>query len=347
MNQGDIKFVGKSSHIFEEVISLENLFLTWSEFKQGKRKKIDVQRFEFYLENNIFELNNELRNQTYKHLFYTPFFICDPKLRKIHKATVKDRVLHYAIFRVLYPIFDQSFIVDSYSCRDYKGTHRAVNRLREFAFKVSQNNTQNCFVLQCDIKKFFDYKILLALLKKKIKDEKLLWLLNEIINSFFVSVGVGLPLGNITSQLFANIYLNKFDQFIKHKLRLKYYIRYCDDFIILSENEKFLENLIPQISSFLKENLKLNLHHEKTKIKKYHQGIDFLGYVSFPRHRILRVKTKKRMFSKLKIKKEQVEVGEITKQSFNQTLQSYLGILKHCNGYKLRKAVVARVAGFW
>lgn len=347
MDQGNIKFIGRSSHIFEEVISLKNLFLAWSEFKHGKSKKIDVRQFEFYLEDNIFQLNSELKSQSYQHSRYTPFFICDPKLRKIHKATVKDRVLHHAVFRALYPIFDKTFIADSYSCRDYKGTHRAVNRLRKFALKVSQNNTKNCFVLQCDIKKFFDsidHEILLVLLQKKIQDQKLLWLLNELINSFSVLPGVGLPLGNITSQLFANIYLNEFDQFIKHQLRLKYYIRYCDDFVILSESKQFLENLIPQISSFLKEKLKLNLHQEKTKIKKYHQGIDFLGYVSFPHHRILRVKTKKRMFAKLKIKKEQKMAGAITAISFNQTLQSYLGILKHCNGYKLQKAIVARVS---
>lgn len=338
------------SHKFEDVISVENLLEAWKEFIAGKKNRKDVQKFSLYLMDNIFNLHFDLVNLAYRHSAYQAFRINDPKPRKIHKAMVKDRVLHHAVFRVLYPIFDKSFIADSYSCRDYKGTHKAVNRLRKFAFKVSQNNTQNCFVLQCDIKKFFDsidHKILLTLLKKKIQDEKMIWLLNEIISSFSVSIGVGLPLGNITSQLFANIYLNEFDQFVKHKLRLKYYIRYCDDFVVLSESEKFLENLIPQVSSFLKDNLKLNLHHEKTKIKKYHQGIDFLGYVSFPYHRILRVKTKKRMFAKLKIKKEQMEMGEISKLSFNQTLQSYLGILKHCNGHNLRKAVVARVAGFW
>jgi RNA-directed DNA polymerase len=321
---------------------LENLFLAWNEFKQGKRKRIDVQQFEFCLEDNIFQLNNELKNQAYKHSQHTPFFVCDPKLRKIHKATVKDRVLHHAIFRVLYPIFDQLFIADSYFCRDNKGTHKAVNRLRKFAFKVSQNNTLNCFVLQCDIKKFFnsiDHKILLALLKKKIYDEKILGLLNEIIDSFSASPGIGLPLGNITSQLFANIYLNEFDQFVKHQLRLKYYIRYCDDFVILSASEKFLENLILRIDSFLKETLRLDLHQEKTKVKKYHQGIDFLGYVSFPYHRILRVKTKIRMLAKLKVKQAQMEMGEITKLSLNQTLQSYLGILRHCNGYKLQETI--------
>ncbi|MDO8524520.1 MAG: reverse transcriptase/maturase family protein [bacterium] len=332
-------------HKLEDVISVENLLEAWKEFISGKKNKKDVQEFSLRLMDNIFDLHFDLVNLTYKHSQYQAFKINDPKPRKIHKATVKDRVLHHAIFRALYPVFDETFIADSYSCRDYKGTHKAVNRLRKFAFKISQNNTQNCFVLQCDIKKFFDsidHKILLALLKKKIKDEKVLWLLSEIISSFSVSPGIGLPLGNITSQLFANIYLNQFDQFIKHKLRLKYYIRYCDDFIILSETEKFLTDLIPQISNFLKENLKLNLHQEKTKIKKYYQGVDFLGYVSFPRYRILRVKTKKRMFSKLKAKKEQMEAGELSKKSFNQILQSYLGILKHCNGYNLRKAVIAR-----
>jgi len=330
-------------HKFGDVVSIENLLEAWKEFVVGKKNRKDVQKFSLYLMDNIFDLHFDLANLTYKHSDYQAFRINDPKPRKINKATVKDRVLHHAVFRALYPIFDRSFIVDSYSCRNYKGTHKAINRLRQFAFKVSQNNTQNCFVLQCDIKKFFDsieHKILFALLKKKIQDERVLWLLKEIINSFVVSQDKGLPLGNITSQLFANVYLNEFDQFIKHKLRLKYYIRYCDDFIVLAENEKFLENLIPQISSFLKKQLRLTLHQQKTKIKKYHQGIDFLGYVSFPHHRILRVKTKKRMFAKLKIKQVQMKKGEISKDSFNQSLQSYLGILKHCNGYKLKNLLL-------
>lgn len=330
-------------NIFEEIIALENLFLAWDEFKKGKTRKKDVQEFEYNLEENIFKLHHELKNQTYSYFNYTSFNICDPKPRKIHKACVRDRVLHHAVFRVLYPIFDKIFTFDSYSCRIKKGTHRAVNRLQKFARKVSENNTKTCYILKCDIKKFFDsidHNILISLIEKKIKDKNTLWLVEKIIKSF----PKGLPLGNITSQLFANIYLNELDYFIKHNLRTKYYIRYCDDFVILDDNKEHLKELILQIDNFLKETLKLSLHPDKIIIKKYHQGIDFLGYVSFPHHRILRTKTQRRMFKIIKQKIEDLKQNRITEQSFNQTIQSYLGILKHCNGYKIEKEIKRSLA---
>ena len=277
------------------------MFLAWDEFKKGKRNKLDVQKFEYNLEDNVFQLHQKLKTKTYKHSTYKSFYIQDPKLRRIHKACVKDRVLHHAVFRILYPIFDFTFISDSYSCRIKKGTHRAVNRLQKFARKVSENNTRDCYILKCDIKKFFDsidHNILISLIQKKIKDNETIWLIKEIIKSFSTSLNKGLPLGNITSQLFANIYLNELDQFIKHKLKIKYYIRYCDDFVIINENREYLERITPQISLFLNKVLKLSLHYDKIIIRKYHRGIDFLGYISFPYHRILRTKTKKRMFKK-------------------------------------------------
>ena len=141
---------------FSKIISLENLFKSWKEFRRGKRKKLDVQEFEQYLEDNLFELHNELKNKTYRHSDYTSFNISDPKPRHIHKAYVRDRIVHHAVYRILYPIFDKSFVYDSYSCRLNKGTHKAVNRLGLFARKVSQNHTQASWALKCNIKKYFD-----------------------------------------------------------------------------------------------------------------------------------------------------------------------------------------------
>ncbi|MEK7565314.1 MAG: reverse transcriptase domain-containing protein, partial [Patescibacteria group bacterium] len=193
------------------------MFLAWREFKKGKRKRLDVQEFEFNLEDNLFQLHSELKNKKYKHGQYIPFYVTDPKLRHIHKAMVRDRVLHQAVFRVLYPIFDRNFIFYSYSCRINKGTHKAVTRLETFCRKLSQNNTRNIFALKCDIKKFFDsidQAILINLIQVKVKDNNAMWLIDEIIKSF----PQGLPLGNVTSQIFANIYLNELDQFVKHSL---------------------------------------------------------------------------------------------------------------------------------
>ncbi len=173
------------------------------------------------------------------------------------------------------------------------------------------------------------------MIERRIGDDNAIWLIEKIIKSFSVSLDKGLPLGNITSQLFANIYLNELDQFVKHKLKIKHYIRYCDDFTILSDNREYLKKLIFTISDFLKEKLKLSLHSDKIKIRKYHQGIDFLGYVSFPHHRILRTKTKRRMFRKIERRIEQLKQNKISEESFNQTIQSYLGVLKHCKSHKL------------
>jgi len=301
-------------------------------------KKADVLQFKFNLEDNLFQLHDELKNKTYHHSHYTAFNVSDPKLRRIHKATVGDRILHHAIFRILYPLFDKSFIFDSYSCRVEKGTHRAVLRLEKFCRKLSRNNNKNIFALKCDIRKFFasiDQDILLELIKRKVDDIEALWLIEKIIRSF----PSGLPLGNVTSQLFANIYLNELDQFVKHNLREKYYLRYCDDFIILGEDEKNLCGLVPVIDDFLQGTLGLQLHPDKIILRKQRQGIDFLGYVVLPHHRVLRTKTKRRIMKKIQRKRDELDNGNISEESFNQGLQSYLGVLKHCNGWKIKQKI--------
>jgi len=279
-----------------------------------------------------------LQSKKYKHSHYTSFYVQDPKLRHIHKANIRDRVLHHAVFRVLYPIFDKNFIHDSYSCRIDKGTHRSVNRLAEFSKKLSSNNNINIFVLKCDIKKFFDsinQDILYGLIAKKIEDVNVLLLVNIVIKSY----ETGLPLGNVTSQLFANIYMNELDQFVKHKLKQKYYMRYSDDFIILSRNRKELVDLIAPIQQFLNSKLLLSLHPNKIIIRKFIQGFDWLGYVVLPNYRVIRTKTKKRMFNKLKQQSHQLRNNKISKKAYERSQQSYLGILTHCKGYKLEQEI--------
>ena len=155
------------THKFEEIISVENLLSAWQEFIKGKRNKPDVQIFSLNLMDNILQLHQDLASKTYKHGDYYAFYINDPKPRHIHKATVRDRLLHHAIYRILYPFFDRTFISDSYSCRINKGTHKAINRFRSFGYQVSQNNTKTCWVLKCDIRKFFasiDQTVLLLVL---------------------------------------------------------------------------------------------------------------------------------------------------------------------------------------
>jgi RNA-directed DNA polymerase len=332
------------THKFEDIICLENLLEAWKEFICGKKNKKDVQEFSMNLMDNIFSLHSDLINNTYKHGGYQAFRINDPKPRDIHKATVRDRLLHHAIYRILYPFFDQTFISDSYSCRNDKGTHKAINKFRSYFQKVSRNNTRTCWVLKCDIKKFFaniDHEILIGILEEYIPDQNIIKLLENVIGSF-TSVkrkNVGLPLGNLTSQLFVNIYMNKFDQFVKHKMKAKYYIRYADDFVILSDDKKWLENKILEISKFLMQELKLELHPDKIFIKTFSSGVDFLGMVNFAGHRILRTKTKRRMFKKISLKYKLWQEELVSEESFNQSMQSYLGMLKHCNG----RGIVRRI----
>jgi retron-type reverse transcriptase len=332
-----------ANNVYNEIISPENLFSAWDEFKKDKRKKKDVQKFEWKLEENIFQLYRDLKSKKYKHGTYTSFHIQDPKQRHIHKATVRDRVLHHAIFKVVNPVFEPAFISHSFSCRVGKGTHKGIDNISSILRRVSGNSFKPCFALKCDIKKFFDsidHNILIGIIQKRIRDKNVLWLLEEIIESFTSSQSnvfqrKGLPIGNLTSQFFANIYLNEFDQFIKHNLRVKNYCRYTDDFVIIADNRQYLADLIPKISNFLSAKLQLNLHPKKVSIRKFHQGIDFLGYVSLPHYRALRTKTRQRIFKKFKERTAEYRAGAISSETLEQSLQSYLGVLSHADSYKL------------
>ncbi|MDP3999766.1 MAG: reverse transcriptase domain-containing protein [bacterium] len=314
-------------HKFEDIISVENLLDAWKEFVRGKRRKPDVQEFSMNLMDNILLLHSDLADFTYKHGGYQAFNISDPKPRNIHKASVRDRLLHHAIYRILYPFFDRTFIADSYSYRINKGTHKAINRFRSFAYEVSRNNTKTCWILKMDIRKFFaniDHRILMRALYRGIADKYILWILNEVIRSF----PKGLPLGNLTSQLLVNIYMNELDQFIKHKLKAMYYIRYADDFVILSQNKDWLENQIKPIQDFLSEKLRLELHPNKIVIKTLSSGVDFLGWVNFFDHRVLRTATKRRMLKRIK------------ENPAEATINSYLGLMRHGNTGKLKRKII-------
>ncbi len=299
----------------------------------GKKRRADVAKFSLHLTDNILALHRELAGKTYQHGQYTAFKINDPKPRDIHKATIRDRLLHHATYRILYPFFDKKFIFDSYSCRLRKGTHRAINRFREYARKVSHNHTRTVWVLKCDIRKFFasiDHEILKTILAWHIRDTDAVWLLGQVIDSFHTTgrrCG-GLPLGNLTSQLLVNIYMNEFDQFLKRELKVVRYVRYADDFVILHEHRQYLVDLLSIISDFLETRLKLSLHPDKVSIKALASGIDFLGWVHFPHHRVLRTATKRRMVKKL------------CQNRTDEIIASYQGFLSHGNTYRLEKKLL-------
>ncbi|MDP2593850.1 MAG: reverse transcriptase domain-containing protein [bacterium] len=317
---------------FEDIASMDNLLEAWGEFIKGKRSKKDVQAFGLHLMDNLMDLHYDLVHRSYQHGPYHAFSISDPKPRSIHKASVRDRVLHHAIYKKLYPFFDRTFTSDSYSCRLNKGTHKALKRFRIMMNQVSRSNTQTCWVIKCDIKKFFasiDQDIMLYILSTYIPDHDILWLLERIVKSFSTAPNTGLPLGNLTSQLLVNIYMNEFDQYVKHILKAKHYLRYADDFVLISDDQEWLEQKIEPISRFLEQCLHLSLHPRKVSIQTLASGTDFLGWVHFPGHKVLRTTTKRRMKQRIK---------QSTKI---ESLNSYLGLMQHGNTYQLKRQVLS------
>lgn len=281
---------------------------------------------------NIISLHHDLTQKSYRHRPYEAFKISDPKPRDIHKASVRDRLLHHALHRMLYPFFDRTFISDSSSCRIGRGTHKANERFYLFSGKVTKNHTKTAWVLKCDIRKFFasvDQSTLLKILDQYIPDKDIIALIAEIIGSFSSKgKGTGLPLGNLTSQLLVNVYMNEFDQFVKHKIKAKYYIRYADDFVIFSSNKLWLKSICRFMSDFLWEKLKLELHPHKISLRTVASGVDYLGWINFPDHRVLRTTTKKRMLRRIKNSNGRSEV-----------VGSYLGLVSHGNGKSLQKQI--------
>jgi len=328
--------------IFEHIISKENIFAAWREFQRGKMGKQDVLEFSEHFEEHLLSLHADLASGRYKHGPYTRFLICDSKQRHIAKASVRDRVLHHAICRVIAPSFDKAFVFDAYSSRKTKGVHRAIERFQHLAQKLSRNNTQTVWALKCDVRKFFDsvgHDRLLELCAKRVRNDKVMALLENILGSFETRSGNGIPLGNLTSQLFANIYLDRLDQYVKRELRVKNYLRYTDDFVLLSRDRAELERVLPLIRVFLLLDLGLDMHPTKVFFRKWHQGVDFLGYGHFPHYRILRTKTKKRIIRKLRNQRKEFEAGAIDEDGLRQTVASYLGVLSHSRSRGLAKQI--------
>lgn len=281
----------KCSIRYDDIVTYENLLQAWNEFVQGKRKREDVNEFAAHLSDNLLDILHELQHGIYVHGEYEEYVICDPKKRVIHKASVKDRVVHRCIYNALYTYFDRRYIHDSYSCRVGYGTHKAYVRFRHFVNTVSKNYTAQCYILKFDIKKCFesiDATLLKSIFAKHIKDEKLVALVCAVIDSF----SKGLPLGNLTSQLFINMYLHEFDWHVKHTLRCQYYLRYADDIVIVARDKENLEKLYVAMEFFLKDTLHLTTH--KNGIRSIYSGIDVLGIVFFAKYERLRRSTERR-----------------------------------------------------
>ena len=323
---------------FHDIVSVSNLLLAWKRFSKGKRKNPEVAKFELHLEHHLFSLHKALIDKTYAHDPYVEFVVHDPKRRNIHKASVRDRVFHQALFQKLYPVFDKHFICDSYSSRENKGTHLGVTRLENACRKETKNWRAPAYVLKCDIRKFFDSidkDILKDLLFQKIIDPDVRSLIEKNLNSFEKIPSKGLPLGNVTSQLFANMYMNEFDQYVKHVLKARHYFRYCDDFVFVSKDRNWLIEILPLITQFLKERLLLDVHPHKVHLRKISTGIDFLGYVVRPHVKTVRNSTRRRIVRKVGLARKIVLSGEMSIDEYEATLESYKGVISHARDREL------------
>lgn len=324
---------------YDELISIENLLESWRTYRKGKSRKNDVMEFERHLEDNLFFLRDKLKSGNYAHDEYSYFRISDPKKRDIYKSTVRDRVVHQAVYKYLCEKYEPFFTEYSFSGRIGKGTHKAVAMLKKQT-SVIKRSEKRCWAMKCDVRKYFEninHKILLDILRNKVSEEKIFNLLQIIVESFHKETGKGVPLGNITSQIFANIYLNESDKFVENELKLKdRYVRYNDDFIIIGDDRKKLFENLEKIKNFLKEKLMLELPKEKTVFRKLKWGIDFCGCVVLPNAILLRNKTEGRMFGKINAITYKVSLEKISQSDFRKIMDSYFGLLSHCKTYNLK-----------
>lgn len=343
-------------NLWHQIINWENLLLAARYAQKGKRFRPNVLEFNYHLEQELFTLQSELENQTYQPGKYKTFYIYDPKPRLISAAPYRDRVVHHALCNIIIPLMEKSFINDTYANRLGYGTHRALKRFTKFA-------RSNRYVLQCDVRKYFpsiDHEILKNIIRCKIKCLQTLGLIELIIDnsnsqdSNFQEIAIeyfpgddlltpvmrphGLPIGNLTSQFFANFYLNDFDHFVKEELRAKKYLRYVDDFAIFSDNYQFLVTAKTEIEKYL-ASLRLKLHPIKSQLFATCYGANFVGFRVLPDR--VRVRNDNLKKGRLRLKKLQKDVAKnkISPDKMMNSLQSWQAHLKHGNTYRLRLCI--------
>jgi retron-type reverse transcriptase len=340
--------------LYDQVYAFSNLLRAADKARKGKRRKPYVARFDFHLEEELLRLESELRNRTYTPGPYTEFLIFEPKIRLISAAPYRDRVVHHALIQVIEPLFERTFIHDSYACRVGKGTHRAVNRFTQFC-------RQNKYVLKCDIQKYFpsiDHDVLYGMLCKRIVDTDVRWLIKTILDNSNPQEPVlqyfpqdtdlftplrrcrGIPIGNLTSQFFANVYLNGFDHYVKEALGCKYYIRYCDDFTIFDNRAARLRDVKEALQAYL-ATLRLKMHPKKCRIARVAQGTNFLGYRIFPTYRRLRPDNVRRFIRKLRCFQECYRRGEMSWEEIRQSVYSWIAHASHADSWHLREDIFA------
>jgi len=365
-------------------ITAEELFEAYITCRKFKRNTANALAFEVDYENSLLKLCEEINNGTYQPGKSIAFIVNRPVKREIFAADFRDRVVHHLIINKLNPLFEKEFIYDSYACRVGKGTHFGIKRIDRFIRQCSQNYTRDCYILKLDIKGFFmhidknilyprladfinrnykekDKEIILNLCSKvifynpvencKIKGRKSNWENLPSDKSLFHSPqNCGLPIGNLTSQVFANFYLNSIDHFIKHKLKIRFYGRYVDDFVLVHEDNEYLKAIIPEIRSFLQNDLHLELHPKKIFLQHYKKGLKYLGAFIKPGRIYIANRTKGNFYNSIQKHNAVVrshKPTKIEKDSFLSSMNSYLGIMKHYKTYTIRKNIIIKFVSTW
>lgn len=366
----------ENTDIFTTIASFENLVRAYLKTRLGKASKPKVCRFDFFLESEISRLEFELNTNSYRPSRYTHFLVYDPKTRQVAAPDFRDRVVQHSLVSLIEPLFEKHFIFDSYACRKNKGTHFGAKRVKKFlmAARYNYGKNQSIYVLQCDIKKFFQnvsWDILLKIIKKTITSSRTFSLIRSIITlsnvhsakkllswqseqlslfskidnlsatSAMINDRKGLPIGNLTSQLFANIYLDQLDHFIKERLREKWYGRYMDDFLIIHKDKNHLISLRDKIKIFLKNKLNLQLHPRKSVIKNVVEGIPFVGYRIFYDHTLIRGNSLRRIQKNCHHKIKAFKKNKLTQKELKQYISSINGHFQYANTYNLQQKMFA------
>jgi retron-type reverse transcriptase len=330
--------------LYNRICEFGNLHQAYLKARRNKRYRAEVLAFSAHLEEELLQLQQELLTGTYHTGTYRRFEVREPKRRLVAALPFRDRVVQHALYNIIEPIFESRFIHDSYACREGKGTHAGADRVTAFLRKAHREHGQ-VWILKGDIAHYFpsvDHQVLLAIIERTIRCDATMGLVREIVDSWHTAGarGRGIPIGNLTSQLFANLYLNELDQFVKHELRQRHYARYMDDFVVIGGDKAALNGLRQDITEFLAEKLALGMN-SKTKIFAAAQGVDFLGYRIWATHRLLRKGSIKRMKHALRHFIRLYAGGDITLGRINASVQSWLGHCSHADTYNLRKRLLA------
>lgn len=344
-------------NLYPQITDFENIYCSWRKARRGKRYSPAASAFEQNLDAELIQLHQELAMQTWQPGGYRSFTVHEPKRRKISAAPFRDRVVHHALIRVIEPIYERKFIFDSYANRKGKGTHAALDRCTQYMRRYK-------YVLQCDIQQFFpavDHAILKSTLAKTIACQSTLNLCGKIIDSgvgvlsaeydmryfpnddlFAVERGRGLPIGNLTSQFWANVYMNELDQYVKHTLRCKAYLRYVDDFLLFADDKATLHSWRNAIIAFL-ASLRLTIHENRAQAKPVEQGIPFLGFTVYPDHRRLKRSKGISYRRHLKTLWRRYQAGEITRDQGRASVMAWLGHVQHGDTWSLQRKIFREI----